>query len=677
MPRRSKADRYAEMLRLVDKAERYWKPVHKAQDECIRFLVDGEHYDDDTGNSAELSKDRAAARWNGQEGFNVWRHEVAATTNRRHRCYTKPIDMGGTPELGEIAVAAVGSHIEDPMVMWEDLIDDVVGSSSACGVGVARLADFDDTGGEYSALFDEHIDSRQFMWDWRAKSIHERRCEWVMIRRRDTVRHAMTRKGWKASIVKQLRGDDGYTESFAKMIETSTRLERYGPVTNQSIERSAVNLDDEFTYYEIWQRLPGTRMKPIGSRELDDDERYVQCPGCGWKSDTQAALNEQLDDGEEPIDLPEYSAGPCPECGHADGLERIDAEVVERQVRGYPKLQLTIIAPFSGPPECIYDDEPELAYRTFPFMHITRFRHPNKPVGPSIASLNWWNQMCVDLIMTVAVERLMESAPMWSIPDDGVTDIFGQRFEFTTNNGRVLLRDPSVPTGAIELIEGTGVPGAWSAIYANAMNALTSKTGITDFGLGQSQSRDIPEGSVEAQVQQQEIPLAHYQRRVDREIGRSYGVIYDGVRETDTPEKLNRLHGADGQAFITAYRLADLPNYDFYLEDEPTESGLTDMQEKSMNAILSTIEQRPWAIDIVAEVTHASPSVVRRAKAIIAQRQEQAAAEQGHPAPEPDGDEGQPGGEAAAPGQQQEPAAGDMVEELLASMGASSRGRNP
>ena len=668
MPRPSKADRYWEACRKIHRAERYWKPIHKAQDERIKFLVDGEHYEDTPeGNAGELSKNRAFARWNGQESFNVWRHEVAATTNRRHRCYTKPIDMGGTPELGEIAVAAVGSHIEDPMVMWHDLIDDVVGSASACGVGVARLADFDESDGEYAALFDEHIDSRQFMWDWKAKSIHERRCEWVIIRRRETIGRAMLRKGWKPSVVKNLKPDDGWTESYGQVIETSTRLERYGPVTNQSIERDAADYDAEFTYYEIWERLPGSRKKPLGSRELEPGERYVQCEACGWKSDTQDAINAQLDDGGEPLELPEFAAGPCAGCGSEEPLERIDHEVVERTVRGYPNLRLTIIAPYSGLEECIFDGEPELAYRSFPFMHLTRFRHPNKPAGPSIADLNWWNQLCVDLIMTVAVERLMESAPMWSIPDDGVTDIFGQRFEFTTDNGRILLRDPSVPVGAIELIEGTGVPGAWSAIYANAMNALTSKTGITDFGLGESQSRDIPEGSVQAQVQQQEIPLAHYQRRVDREVGRAYGIIYDGVRETDTPQRLNRLHGADGQAFVTAYRLTDLPNYDFYLEDEPTQSGMTDMEQKSLEVILSTIETRPWAIDIVAEVTHASPSVVRRAKALIAQN---AQAQAGASPAEPEGDEGPPGAEGQPDPGAQQPPAGDMVEQLLASIGA-------
>jgi len=664
----TRAERYQQQVALIVEAERYWGPIHKAQDDHIKFLIDGEHYDDGPSSSGSdgIEKDRRAARWVGQEAFDVWRHEFGAVRSQRSQCYAKPLDEGGNEDLGEIAVAVVNSHLEDPMVMWEDTVDDVVGSASACGVGWARVADFDSDDGPFGVVFDESGDPRQFMWDPRAKSIHERRCRWVIIRCRDTVRAALTKKGWKASVVKKLRADNGFTSKFARQIETADKWMRSGPVANQGINSDEVHLDDEFTYYQIWERLPGTRMKPVSYREFDPGERHLQCPDCHWRSGTQDELATDMED--DALQLPETAVGPCPQCGSTSGLKRQDAEVMERSVKGYPRFNVTVVCPYSGPKECIFDDEPEIAYRSYPFMHLTRFRHPTRPVGPSLASLNGWNQVCVDLIMTLAVERLMDSAPIWSVPDDGVTDIFGQSFEFTDENGRVLKREPQIGAGQIELLEGTGIPSTWPAVYANAMNALTSRTGITDFGLGESQSRDIPAGSVMQQIQQQEIPLGHYMKRIAREIARAYGLIFDALRETDSPEKLNRLRQADGSYYMTAYPLMDLPNFDFYLDTDDEPTALDDKKIKGTEMLLSTIETRPWALELVADLHHIPQSQVRKVRRLLAAQPPANAADPAAAGVAPDGAQGNPGAQAA-PEAAGQPAPQDMVAQLIASLG--------
>ena len=687
MATKTREQRWKEDRDLIVEAEKYWGPIHKAMDARLRALLDGEHYDDSaTGITGISEKSKQSARWVGQEAFDVWRHVLATTSQNENTCFARPLDEGGNEALGEIAVATVNAHIEDPMVQFDDVVDDVIGSAAACGLGWAKLCDWDPDAGPYGELTDEAGDPRMFMHDPRAKSIHEKRCTWIAWRGRMTKKKALTQRGWLARVVKNLKADDGYTEEYAKAIETSDRWERYGPVSRQAVDADkGVTLDDEFTYYVIIRRMPGDRKKPIGHTVLSPGERYLQCESCDWKSPTQDDIQQMHDEanGSEEADensaddesnevaLPERAVGPCPQCGH-EGLKRIDSEVLERSVKGYPAFNLSIICPYSGPRELIYDDEPEIAFRTFPVMHLTYYRHPTKPFGASIASLNMENQLCVDFIMDVAIERLMDSRPIWSIPDDGYLDAYRERFEFSEANGNVMFRDPTMTTAnGVELLEGTGVPAAWSSIYQFAMNALTAKTGITDFGIGTANSRDIPSSSVAQQIQQQGIPLAHFQKRVQRELGISYGVIFDAERETDSEGKLRRLRGADGEEFVMAYKAADLPNYDFYLADAPKLDALDEAKQKGFLSLMQIAQSTPWALDLYGQLNHIPPSVIRQTKMAMASAQ----APPGAPAAPPGG-AGQPAPPGAG-GAGAQPSPQDMVSSLLASIQGGGAGPQP
>lgn len=685
MAKKTREERWKEDLELVVEAEKYWGPKHNAMDARIRFLLDGEHYEDSrTGIDGELEKSKDAARWVGQEAFDVWRHELSTLAEAEPVCYARPLDEGGNEALGEIAVATVNAHIEDPMTQFADVVDDVVASASACGVGWARLCDWDPSSGPYGELTDESGDPRMFMWDPKAKSPHEKRCSWIAWRGRMTVRDAMTRKGWEMRVVKKLHGDDGFTNKFAKEIETSEKWQRNGPVANQSLrDGQDVKYDDEFTYYVIWRRMPGNRKKPLGHVVLEPENRYLVCEACQWRSPTQGEMqgdgsgpDEEMgetspdDEASEAVELPEMAVGPCPQCGN-QGLKRIDAEAMERSVRGYPAFNVSIIAPYSGPRELIFDDEPEIAFRTFPILFLSRYRHPTLPYGASVASLNAENQLCVDLIMDIAVERLMDSAPIWSIPDDGYTDVYRDRFEFTNENGRVMLRDPSSTTAnGVELLEGTGIPAAWSSVYQFAMNAMTAKTGMTDFGIGTANSRDIPASSVSQQIQQQELPLAHYQKRRNRALAIGYGIIYDAERETDTEGKLRRLRGPSGQDFVAAYKASDLPNFDFYLDDEPKLDALDEAKQKGFMLLMQVVKTDPWALDLFAEFNHVPPSTVMRVKRALAMQQQQMMAQPGAMPPAAPG-AGQPV-PAGATGEAGQPSPQDMVAQLIASVGGGA-----
>ena len=683
MARKTREQRWKDDRDLIVEAEKYWGPIHKAMDARIRFLLDGEHYEDSrTGIDGQMEKSKIGARWVGQEAFDVWRHELSSARKDDDAVFARPLDEGGNEALGEIAAATVNAHVEDPMVMFHDMVDDVVGSASACGVGWARLCDWDPDSGPFGELTDQAGDPRMFMWDPQAKSVHEKRCRWIAWRGRMTKREALDRKGWEQRVVKTLRQDDGYTYQFGKEIETSERMMRYGPVANQALKADVgVNLDDEFTYYVIWRRMPGTRKKPLGANILEPEDRYLTCDACDWRSDTQGEMQAQDDEAAEAapdnegsegeaVDLPELAVGPCPQCGK-QGLKRVDAEAMERSVKGYPAFNVSIIAPYSGARELIYDDEPELAFRSFPIMHLVRHRHPTKPFGASVASLNAENQMCVDLIMDVAIERMMDSIPIWSIPDDGYTDMFRERFEFSEANGRVMFRDPSSTTAnGVELLEGTGIPASWSNVYSMAMNTMTAKNGQTDFGIGTANSRDIPASSVAQQIQQQELPLAHYQKRIRREVGMAYGIIYDAERETDSDGKMRRLRGPSGEEFVAAYRASDLPNFDFYLSAEMSLDALDESKQKGFELLMQVAETKPWALDLYASINHIPPSVVRKVKmALAAFQQQQGAAMQqaeatGQPAP-------------PAPGGAGQSSPQDMVAQLLASVQGAGAGPQP
>lgn len=665
--RLSKDERYKRIHKLIGKAERYWRPRHEAMREKMRFLIDGLHYSD--SEYERLEKDSSLIRWIGQESFHVWRHEVAFTTDSPTSISAVPLDANGDdPAVQEEATSLVQAEWNLPGKEYEELCEDMVGSASGCGIGAFT---YDIIGeGRWGEVVPRDIRYDQLMWDPSAKSPLSRRCKWVILKVRMVRSDALmkcsgSRARWSASVVNKLKSDEGYAPEYFDGTQSTPQAR-----TDQT-EDMEWSEEDEITFYLVYERTPpDTKTQDSeeddGFEPLPDPLRYMACQ-CGYRSNRQSTL----EDGKE---YPESMV--CPECGQVatriDGVQKVD------RVLEYPDGRLTVMAPYGGVDRFVYEGDWEVASRNYPIVFLSRFRHPTRPYGPSLADLNWYNQVAVDTVMRIALERLAVSASYWVMPAEGIEDAWGQPWQFSDENGFAMYyKGTSMP--AIDLKEGTGIPQAWSAVYNLARAALIDKTGIADFGLSPGQSRDIPASSVAQQIQQQEIPTAHYKRHYQRAKGYAYDLLYDYLQAIYPDERPARIKGSDGRERVVATRPSALPRFQFFVSDAPDFKALEEGKKAAFETVLNLIERAPWALEIAEMAFHLPHSIIQKGKDDFQKWKDQMA-----PPPVPGAPPGPPGlpgaprmGGVPGAGGLPQPQGGDqpsaMMGQLMQTLGSLQR----
>lgn len=630
MPKLTAEQQYQRDLDAIFRLEKHWRPIHDAVTKRVEFLLDGKHYEDDGADEYTMSS--RTVRWVGQETKHVYRH-VKGVVGRPASRIARPVDDEGDAELGEVAVSLLESETENPAKEFEDTIEDVIGSAAAGAYGVAWLDFLPDEGawGEIIATCD---DPRNFMCDPRVRSVHDPRCRRVVRIVRMTLGEARERArsgGWRADVVAKLKPDPG--RDLQSLYANSTRKDGLIHLGRTDSTGSQYDDEDEFTCYYVWERVNKTRRTQREFTEYEPEKRYLRCHSCGYRSATEGDLRR----ADKLVgELPEVLEGGCPEClarseaeqmpmpqGYGD-LKRVDGEELRQELLAYPEGRLVIIAPYSGVRENLFDDSWPWKLRSYPCMFVPYSRHPFKMFGACITDDNWWNQTATDMLMRLALERLLNTAPVWVSPLDGLEDAQGNRFEFSDENGWNAYYTGDMPR--VELMGGDpGIPQAWSPAYQYARQALTTHTGIADFSMAEGQSRDIPASSVKQQIQQEEVPQADFRRRVLRQRSLFEGVLYDMIRATYPPERILRLRGSDGQYYLRQTAASDMPNFDFWLDSSPEVKPADEREAAALELLLATMETRPWAVDLVADTNHFSPALVRKAKQAFQQFQQQQA----------------------------------------------------
>ena len=668
MPKSTAVDRYRRDFSLLQREAEAWDSIHAGVKAKVELLIDGQHYDD--GDADEYEKRSGEVRWVDESAFHRWRHEVGTVTEAG-TLTARPLDLQGDAELAEIAVRLVQSDTENPAKEFEDAWEDVVGCASAASYGVGWL-DFLPNEGPWGEIIYAGDDPRNFMCDRRVKSVHNLRCRFVIRKFRLTKGEARRRvakgdaSGWDAKVVEKLRPDDGGSLATLRVMGETTQ----NPTASMHSKGTplADPDDEEFTAYAIWYRSSDETDEVPADDGLEDDMRYMRCTSCGYRSETQGRLNAHAD---APQELPDSLQNGCPDCldstdpTHHGDMVRVDREDKTTEMLAYPDGRLVILAPFAlpGSEEYLYEGPWPFKLRSFPCAFLPRFRHPFNIIGPSIADLVWWNLIATDVMMRLALERMVQTAPFTLFPNDGLNDARGNRFEGSNENGwQAFYEGTSMPM--VQVVGGDpGIPAAWSTIYQSARQALTGYTGLADVNIQQDQSRDIAASSLAMQVKQEEIPVAHFKRRYQRQRGLLIGVYFDMMRAVYPEERLYRLLGEDAADTVRALAASDLPNFDFFFDSTPDMRPQDEAQSRAADALANYIETRPWFVDVFAQVNHISPSLVRKAKQAFQQQQQAMAAQQQAAA---QAQAPQPG--AVAP---QEPTSG-MVERLLSGMGSQS-----
>ena len=595
-----KAEVCREIRDWVERHDSYWRPLHEAITEEEAFL-DGDRFADDSG---PYNKDRRLTQIRGQEITDTIRHIVAQATVRPRNVESRPSDRQTDPDAGEIAGALVERELSDPWKGFEDCYEDCLTSAREKRLGVVWM-DWEPECGPFGEILYSFGDPRRFRWD-EDYDPHHPMCERLIREKRVDVDWA--RDYFKA---KHLQPD--------KMLKQGrSRADRPILVGGTYLDPSQVD-DDKVTLWECWyKRDRTTKMGKAEPQPLKPEEQYMVCVGeCGYR-------------GEPAPNQPEMIPQACPTCG--GDLERVDILDQTPEMLAYAKgRRLVIMAPFSPSP----DDKPLSdggwpipTARSFPGLFITAYTKPGRPIGYSDTYYMWEQQVASDQLRTAALQQVLEHKDYWIMPRTGIVDFRNRRWEGRDDQFNMMFRDHSkAEFGSldVERLNGTGVDPAFSTVFGIVQQALTQYRGVADLGLTPDNSKNIAASTVEQHTAQVEIPTEHFNRRKNRALGKFYGVVWDYIRATYTPERLARLN-LEGTDILARIEGDDLPNYDFVISDTPPFTGIEKQKSEAAQALIQFSQQAPDFLDIYAEAAGLPPSIVRK----IQKRQEelQAAAQE-------------------------------------------------
>lgn len=566
---------------LYEIGKRHWEKTWDAVTEELDFS-DGKHFAVDED---EHAKDRRQLQFKGQELYNVIRHKSAQVTAWPRHVEARPIDREVDPPTAELATYLIEWETGNPLKLFDDYCDIMVTGAIAARYWLMAI-DFDPFVGPWGEIVFRPLDPRNTMWEPGYHSPHDIACGWFIETRRPTLAWVRSQKGWNTEGV----GPDSDTTE-----PRQTRSEEFPGDTGA---------EKKVTLRFLWLKHDRTTVDvDTDYQDFPEDGRYLSCESCGWKSEPGA-------------EWPEKDV--CPKCGMP--VERVDGAAGTETRRLYPDgRRLVVTAPNSGSTEPLYDGPWTIkGLRSFPVMMLSCYLHPSKPVGPSDTLLNWSGQLMADLLMTTAGQRVLEFRNYYLMPEVGINDWSGKRFEFRDDQFNSLYYKEGLMPANVQVLQGSALDPSWRIYWQATRETLLSNQGISDLGLGPQDSKDIAASTVQQLTQMGEIPVEQLKRRYHRELGRGYGLIWDFIRATYTPARLSRLHIADMDALVNIAG-DELPNYDFVITDGAGLMGLDKSRAEAMMMLIQAAQLPPEAaFELMADPMRMPPSVVRRVREAMA-----------------------------------------------------------
>lgn len=591
--------------RVFDMRERYirvFQPYRDARDAEKAFLA-GDRYDDDHG---DYNKDRRLVQIRGQETQDTIRHVVAKCTERPRSVEARPIDPDTDPHNAEAAIALLEWELSNPWKGFESNYEQALQAARETRIGIV-WADYHKDCGPFGEILTSYEDANFYSWD-PCYDPHHPLCNLLIREYRMDVDEA--RDLYDADWLEP----DRYVYAGGKF-HTGAPLIRGADGVRLGSTFSAD--DDKVTLWQAWWKNDKKFGKKRQKEELPEPEKYMSCMGgCGLRTSTVEMGGVQelaplLMAAGLPLEvMPEYLPRGCPQC--SGDLMRIDVAAEDKTLAYTKGRRLQIVAPFCVDPDGkgVYDGKwPIPSCRSFPALFITSYIDPGKPMGTSDTKLMWDQQLALDQLRTLGVQRIFEHRNYWEIPTEGVVDAHQRRWMPRDDDMGMIYRDASAEfQGQVQLHQGTGLDPNFMNIFTVQQNALTQYRGVTDLGLSQDSSKDIAASTVAQLNQMGEIPTAHFLRRVHQELGKFYGVYWDMIRATYTPERLARLRMNDVDV-VMGVQGDDMPNFDFIISDTPNFTG----QEKAKVDALKLLEGvAPEKVELYAETLNLPRSTVRK-----------------------------------------------------------------
>jgi len=585
-----------------------WRPLWEAMEQERRFL-DGDRYQ---RNTDWHNRDRRRIQIRGREVDDNIRHTVAQMTAKPRNVEARPIDQDTDPDQAEVEVALVEQELSDPRKGFDVQLEATY--VDVCSIGMGTLwTDWCPNEGPWGELYYSAEAPDRFMWSWDFA---------------DDPHHPLCRKLHR---VHRCQVDYAREKYNAPWLEPDRQAKRAGQIINgvplqdqAKHELSMLDADDDFvTLIEEWRKRDDTskKNKETGQRMLKPEQRYMACENgrCGLRMPPQGEVQAS---GELQGEYPEEDT--CPICGSP--MSRIDMLGEEQPQLAYKNgKRLIIAAPFCANPEGdepVWDgDWPIPRLRSFPLFYLSRYVVRGRPRGDSDTSWYWDQQLAADNLRTIALQQVMAHRTFKLVPDEGLKNAKGGRFEFRDDDFDSMFYDVQKPAN-VQFFNSSGVDPNYMLALQPIMESVSATAGKADLGSVEDQ-KGKSGVALQTAAAVGEIPNAHLNRRKNYALGRFYGIVSDAIHGTYPPQRVVRLN-IDGLDIVSQAWGEDSPNMDYVVEDSPDFTGLEQGRSEAWDAGMAVVQQfmghpnLPAIIDAWARFHQIPKSVSRDLQAAFA-----------------------------------------------------------
>lgn len=477
--------------------------------------------------------------------FDLLRHKSARIIRGANHVEAHGIDREKDTWAADYAKQRIARAMNSPDSEHRDVLLGVVMFGLSARIAFAEICYHPAYG-----IVTDFVDPRRVVWHPGFLSPNSLRCPWVNRQLPMSVEalEVMKDAGWEVNMDKLRPQMDTLVRSGSQFDSGEVRF-GYNGEPRQGDSNQPVILVN-FHY----EKFNSEVLKKRGKLQvLKEDERYLECPDCGFKSAPQGAYSQHM---------PETA--PCPNCGQL--AYRRDAVVPEDTIQKYALGKRLVICVDGQEKPFHLGDWPFPKMRHFPLVEWQPYRSPVDPIGQSDTNLHRSQQLIINSMYRLGYEQMLRAKGIIIAPEDGLVDWKGDPWQFSDH------KDVAYYTNSfakIDYFQPPGLNAAWPTFLQAVQNSLFTNRGTGDLGLTQDQSKDIAVGTIRTMVATGEIPVDEHIASFQQFCGRYWNRWFEATVETEQPKDVERVMGQMWAALYAKLRHEMVPGVDVIITSEP------------------------------------------------------------------------------------------------------------
>jgi hypothetical protein len=414
----------------------------------------------------------------------------------------------------------------NPVNNYADVRSRYIGGAQAGRLWSARW-DWITELGDNGELVPRLVDPRNLMLPRGYLTPHDPLCPALFEIVRMPVNEARRKKGWKGTAT--LQADDGQF-SIAQALSSAKRDTAESPLYDRASKRSDSRDAGEgwATFLLVWRRFEKT--KPDPKVELAPERRTMTCGACGYTTPPQGQVQQVADQAGMPFDgFPEIEDG-CPECV-TGALRRQDFRTKSPKELKSEQGKVLEIHCLNGSMEnAAYEGPwPCPRARTFPYLWLGAYLFPHRAVSESNVSWGWPVSAARNFTNRVLLEQAHRSRPFTVLPDDGLEDRNGQRFEPGEDGDDFAYATRDFPDSHLQVIQAQPVNAALFQLNEMFSAQFHGTEGNDQINIPAGSTRDIAASSLQLQSDSGNVPINGFVRRLYNAESTWFGVASDYI----------------------------------------------------------------------------------------------------------------------------------------------------